>query len=131
MAMEWAAADFGFRSCPIFQIDILAVEEEYVALGPLRCYTEDPDSKTILAARKRPTHLHPNGPDLFSLLPPSTKVEWVWRTKNSHAVGVEKSCYRIEEIPETRNWILRLQEIQDAASAEGWKNTAWMRLGEE
>ena len=76
-AVEWAAADFGFRACPIFWVDILGANEEGVELGPLRCYFKDADAGTILAASKRPTQLHPKGPDPGTLLPPSTSVSWV------------------------------------------------------
>ena len=63
--------------CPIFRVDILGANEEGVELGPLRCYTKDADAGTILAASKRPTQLHPNGPDPGYLLPPSTSVSWI------------------------------------------------------
>ena len=46
-AIEWAAADFGFRACPIFRVDILGANEEGVELGPLRCFTKDADAGTL------------------------------------------------------------------------------------
>ena len=141
-AVEWAAADFGFRACPIFRVDILAADEEGVELGPLRCYTKDADASTILAASKRPTQLHPDGPDPETLLLPSTAVSWVWRTTKCHAVGKDVSAFHLHEVPEiaegrtistlsTRNREKRLQEIRDAASAEDWRRRAWARLEAE
>ena len=138
-AVEWAAAEFGFRACPIFRVDLLGVHEEVVELGPLRCYTKDADSNTVLAASKRPTQLHPNGPNPETLLPPSATVSWVWRTEKCHAVGREISTFRLHEVPEiaegraistlsTRNREKRLQGIRDAANAEEWRRRAWARL---
>ena len=59
-AILWAAGDFGFRSCPIFRVDILSADEEGVELGRLRCYTKDENARTILAACKKQTQLYPN-----------------------------------------------------------------------
>ena len=141
-AVEWAAADFGFRACPIFRVDILAADEEGVELGPLRCYTKDADASTILAASKRPTQLHPDGPNSETLLPSSAAVSWVWRTAKCHAVGKNVSAFHLHEVPEiaegrtistlsTRNREKRLQEIRDAASAEDWRRRAWKWLEAE
>ncbi|MEW8689065.1 MAG: hypothetical protein AB2556_24865, partial [Candidatus Thiodiazotropha sp.] len=99
-AVEWAPADFRFRLFPIFGVDILGANEEGVELGPLRCYTKDADAGTILAASKRPTQLHPNGPDPGILLPPSALVSWVWRANKCHAVGIETSAFHLHEVPE-------------------------------
>ncbi|KAK3792681.1 hypothetical protein RRG08_032318 [Elysia crispata] len=141
-AVEWAAADFGFRACPIFRVDILAADEEGVELGPLRCYTKDADASTILAASKRSTQLHPDGPNPETLLPSSAAVSWVWRTAKCHAVGKDVSAFHLHEVPEiaegrtistlsTRNREKRLQEIRDAASAEDWRRRAWKWLEAE
>ena len=62
-AVEWAAADFGLRACPVFGDDILGASEEGIELVPLRCYTKGSDLGTILAASKRLTQLHPNCPN--------------------------------------------------------------------
>ena len=139
---EWAAADFGFRACPIFRVDILAADEEGVELGPLRCYTKDADASTILAASKRATQLHPDGPNPETLLPSSAAVSWVWRTAKCHAVGKDVSAFHLHEVPEiaegrtistlsTRNREKRLQEIRGAASAEDWRQRAWKWLEAE
>lgn len=141
-AVEWAAAEFGFRACPIFRVDLLAVHEEGVELGPLRCYTKDADSNTVLAASKRPTQLHPKGPNPETLLPPCSTVSWVWRSKKCHAIGRDISDFRLHEVPDiaegraistlsTRNREKRLQGIRDAANAEEWRRRAWARLEEE
>lgn len=134
-AVEWAAAEFGFRAFPIFRVDILAVDKEGVELGPLRCYTKEADAKTVLAASKHPTQLHPNAPDPATLLPPSATVSWVWRQKKCQAVGKDISAFRLQEVPEiakersisslsTWNREKRLQEIRDAENAEVWKRKA-------
>ena len=141
-AVEWAAADFRFRACPIFRVDILGANVEGVELGPLRCYTKDADAGTNLVASKRPTQLHPNGPDPRILLPPSAMVSWVWRANKCHAVGIETSAFHLQEVPEiaqgraistlsTRNREKRLQHIRDSANAEGWRRRAWARLEAE
>ena len=132
MAVEWAAADFGFQACPIFRDDILGANEEGVELGLLRCHTKEADAGTILAASKRPTQLHPNGPDPGTLLPPSSSVSWVWRANKSQAIGREISAFRLQEVPEiaqgraistllTRSHEKRLQQIRDSANAEDWR----------
>ena len=141
-AVECAAADFGFRACPIFRVDILGANEEGVEQGPFRCYTKDADAGTNLVASKRPTQLHPNGPDPGILLPPSALVSWVWRANKCHAVGMETSAFHLQEVPEiaqgraistlsTRNRVKRLQHIRDSANAEGWRRRAWARLEAE
>lgn len=104
-AVLWAAADFGFRACPIFRVDILLADAEGVEIAPLRCYTKEADSKTILAASKRPTQLHTvpaEQPDLPTLLPPSDIVEWAWRTTKCHAIGNDVSAFHLREVPKNR-----------------------------
>ena len=98
-AVEWAAADFGFRACPIFRVDILGANEAGIKLGPLRCYSKDADAGTILVASKQPTQLHPNGLDSKTLLPRSTLVSWVWRANESQAIGGEISTFRLQKCP--------------------------------
>ncbi|EDO49458.1 predicted protein [Nematostella vectensis] len=117
-------------------------DKEGVELAPLRCYTKDADASTILAASKRPTQLHSDGPDPETLLPPSATVSWVWRTTKCHAVGKDVSAFYLHEVPKiaegraistlsTRNRENRLLEIRDAANAEAWKRRAWARLEAE
>ena len=94
------------------------------------------------AASKRPTQLHPNGPNPGILLPPSASVSWVWRANKCHAIGIETSTFRLQEVPEiaqdraistlsTRNRGKRLQQIRDSANAEDWRRRAWARLEAE
>ena len=135
-AVLWAAGDFGFQDCPIFRVDILAADEQGVELGPLRCYTKDKNARTILAASKKPTQLHPNGGDLSTLLPPTDKIVWEWRTKKCHAIGNDSSKYKLQEIQEiadqrkisalsTRNREKVLAEIRYARTVEEWKREKW------
>ena len=137
-AVEWAAGDFGFRACPIFRLDILAADEEGVVLGPLRCYTKDANARTILAASKKATQLHPNGPEPSLLLPTTKTVSWVWRTEKCQTMGRDVSRYQLLEVPEiakyrevfalsTRNREKRLQEIRDAQNAKEWRRTCRAR----
>ena len=137
-AVEWAAGDFGFRACPIFRLDILAADEEGVVLGPLRCYNKKADASTILAASKKPTQLHPKGPEPSLLLPTTKTVSWVWWTKKCQAIGRDVSRYQLLEVPEiaknrevfalsTRNREKRLQEIRDEQNAEEWRRTCRTR----
>ena len=137
-AILWAAGDFGFRNCPIFRVDILSADEEGVELGPLRCYTKDENARTILAASKKPTQLHPNGGDLSTLLPPTGKIVWEWRDKKCHAIGNDSSKYKLQEIQEiaeqrkipalsTRNREKVLAELRYASTVEEWKRENWQR----
>lgn len=137
-AVQWAAADFGFRSCPIFQVDILAADEEGVEIGPLRCFWKDKNTRTALAASKKPTQLHPNGGLLSVLLPATDKIEWEWRTKKCSAIGREPPRYKLREVPEiaqqrqisafsTRNPAKGLTELRYARTAEEWKRAHWRR----
>lgn len=131
-AISWAAADFGFRDCPIFRVDILSADEEGVELGPLRCYAKDKNARTILAAAKKPTQLHPNGGDLSTLLPPTDKISWEWRDKKCQTVGKASSKYKLQEIQEiaekrkisalsTRKREKALAELRYASTVEEWK----------
>ena len=131
-AILWAAGDFGFRDCPIFRVDILSADEEGVELGPLRCYTKDENARTILAASKKPTQLHPNGGDLSTLLPPTDKIVWEWRDKRCQTIGKASSKYKLQEIQEiaeqrkisalsTRKREKALAEIRYAGTVEEWK----------
>ena len=135
-AVLWAAGDFGFRDCPIFRVDILAADEQGVELGPLRCYAKDKNARTILAASKKPTQLHPNGGDLSTLLPPTDKIVWEWRTKKCHAIGNDSSKYKLQEIQEiadqrkisalsTRNREKVLADLRYARTVEEWKREKW------
>ena len=137
-AVQWAAADFGFRSCPIFRLDILAADEDGVEIGPLRCFWKDKNTRTVLAASKKPTQLHPNGGPLSVLLPATDKIEWEWRTKKCSAIGREPPRYKLQEAPEiaqqrqisalsTRNRAKVLAELQYARTAEEWKRAHWQR----
>ena len=128
-AVSWAVGDFGFRSCPIFRIDILANDVDNIELAPLRCYTKNSDSKTILAASKMPTQLHEDAPDPAILLPETPYISWIWRKKKSHAIGVEQSDFGIQEV-ETKRQIstlskagreARMQSIADALFAHEWR----------
>ena len=97
-AIEWAMSDFALRRCPIFLAEILAVDGEDVSFAPLRCYTKD--APTILCASTRPCELHTNGPNLQELLPPARVVEWVWRTRKTHKIGVDPPSCDLVEVPE-------------------------------
>lgn len=131
--MQWAAADFGFRVCPIFRLDILKADKEGVLLGPLRCYYKETDNFTFLATSKRPTKLHPNGVKPSMLLPVRKTVSWIfWRTKKCHSVGMDVSQFQLREAPEmaqnrkvfvlsARNREKRIQEIQESQNAEEWR----------
>lgn len=44
-AVEWTIAEFGFRVCEIFRIDIQAKTETGVVFAPLRMYTKFEDTK--------------------------------------------------------------------------------------
>lgn len=140
--VEWAAADFGFRACPIFRLDIVGVNEEGVEMAPLRAYTKGANSNTVLAANRKPTQLHPNGADISAILPPSKTVSWVWRTKKCHALGRNKSVFDLQETPEiareqevynlsTRNREKRIQEIWEAAQEENWRKKVLFSFEEE
>ena len=137
-AVQWAAADFGFRSCPIFRVDILAADDKGVELGPLRCFWKDENARTVLAASKKPTQLHPNGGPLPVLLPATDKIEWEWRTKKCSAIGREPPRYELQEVSEiaqwrrisafsTRNRASILAEPRYASTVEEWKRAHWQK----
>ena len=135
-AILWAMGDFGFRNCPIFHTEILSLETD-IQLSNLQCYTKD--SKTILCASRRPTQLHPNAEDPSKLLPPTPTVEWEWRKKKCHAIGVDLPTYSLQEVPEIaakRNISLlstkqrgeKLVYLLEEQSAEEWKRRTWEKL---
>lgn len=137
-AILWAAGDFGLRNCPIFRVDIQSADKVGVELGPLRCYMKDANARTILAASKKPTQLHPNGVDPSTLLPPTEIIEWVWRSKKCHAIGNDFSKYPLQEVQEiaekreisalsTRNREKLLAEVWFAQGIEEWKRALWQR----
>ena len=97
-AIDWSMSDFALRGCPIFLAEILAVDGEDVVFAPLRCNTKD--APTILCASTRPCELHTNGPNLQELLPPTRVVEWAWRTRKTHRIGVEPPSCDLLEVPE-------------------------------
>ena len=126
-AVQWMASNFGFRRCPIFRIDILDADEEKIYFGPLRCYTKD--APTILSRCNRPTQKN-TGPDPKQFLPETNTICWQWRDrKPSHAIGVEKIEWPIDEIDtdrcistlSTKARRRKLLEIQDAAEAAKWQ----------
>lgn len=134
-SVQWAAGDFGFRACPIFRLDILSADKKGVFLSPLRCYNKKEDASTILASSKKPTQLHPNGPEPSLFLPPTKRVSWVWRTKKCHAIGREFSRYKITEVPEIaknrevftlsiKKREKRIQEIQEEKTQKNGKEHA-------
>lgn len=53
-AVQWAMADFGFRRCPIFRVDVLEANQEGVQIGPLCCYMKPTAAPTILSTAKKP-----------------------------------------------------------------------------
>ena len=141
-AIEWSIGDFGFRNCPIFRVDILAIEEKEIVLGPLRCYAKDGNAKTILTATKRPTQLHMDADDPSLYLPPTKYVEWEWRKSKSQAIGRGTPAYRVEETPaiaekrqiatnSTKTREKRLQEIEDATLALEWKMSMEKQIAKE
>ncbi|KAK3734420.1 hypothetical protein QZH41_003615, partial [Actinostola sp. cb2023] len=96
-SVEYAISAFGFRSCPLYYIEILATEP-HILLAPLRCYTKEADAKTILARAKYPMQTHLSARDPTSVLPTGKHIEWVWRTKKTKAIGIEKIPFPILEI---------------------------------
>lgn len=138
-AIEWAITEFGWRSCPIFRIDILATTDSTVRLGTLRAYTKAADTQTYLSASKRPCQLHTNAPNIESYLPSTEFVSWKWRTKKCHAIGKDKPTWNIQEIPEiagsrhistlsTRNRLQHLLELRDAKDKETWKRSMLAKM---
>jgi len=127
-SVEYAISAFGFRSCPIYHIEILATEP-HILLAPLRCYTKEPDAKTILARSKYPMQVHLSARDPTSVLPTGKHIEWMWRTKKTKSIGEEKIPFPILEI-ETESTISllsrrdrcnRQQDIRDLVFEENWQ----------
>ena len=111
-AMRWAMADFGLRRCPIFEVEILGVEEDEILFSSLRCFHKD--APTTLVAWNKPCELHPNAPDAGQLLPPTEHLECVWRRRKvCNRIGVERpSCELVElpALPRPRHCRIWLQE---------------------
>ena len=131
--IRWAMGDYGFRNCPIFHAEILSADKENgILLSDLQCYTKDNESKTILAACRRPMQIHKDTQDPSILLPPTKTIEWEWRTKKGHTIGTELSKYTLQEIPEiaqqrtisllsTRNREEKLLQIAEEQYGEEWR----------
>ena len=128
-AIQWMMADFGFRRCPIFLVEVLEVHDDEVVFSDLRCFFKD--APTILAASRRPCQLHPGATDPATLLPPAEHVEWAWRDKKMAAIGKEFPSCELVEMPEiaaqrllstlsTRNRARRLEEILEATERQEW-----------
>lgn len=129
-AIQWTMADFGLRNYPIFQTEILGVEDEGVVFAPLRCYTKD--GSTILATHNKPCEMHPGAPDPRELLPSTTHVEWRWRARKPKKIGSERPSCELVEVPEvaegrslstlsTRNRLQRLCELVEAERRLDWE----------
>ena len=122
-------ADFGFRNCPIFLVEILGVENNEVEFSEVYCFQKN--APTILAASRRPFQLHPGAPE-----PPNAP-------SSNRACGVglapkKGACNRngtpscpLWEVPEiaanrrlstlsTRNRALRLEEILEERARLEW-----------
>jgi len=109
-SVDYAISAFGFRSCPIYHIEILATEP-HILLAPLRCYTKEANTKTILARSKHPMQVHPFARDPTLVLPTGKHIEWMWREKKTKAIGVEKIPFPFVEI-ETDSKISLLSKKQ-------------------
>ena len=123
-SIVWTIAEFGFRRCPIFRIDVASLDP--IEILPLRCYTKD--SPTILAESTMPTRLHKDAPRIEFYLPSTEYVEWQWRTKKAQTIGVEKSPFEVFEVPSSRKISFlskkkrqkRMEEIADALEGDKW-----------
>ena len=96
-AVQLAAADFGFCCCPIFRVEVLLVDKTGVEIGPLRCYTKRADTKTILAASKKPTQRHRGAVNPNTLLPETEYTSWIWCEKELQDWEL-KDCIEIHPI---------------------------------
>ena len=120
----WTIAEFGFRRCPIFRIDILSLDP--IEMAPLRCYTKD--APTVLAESTMPMRVHKDAQPIDDFLPPTDYVEWVWRRKKPQSIGVEKSTWEIFEISSDRKVSFlskrkrekRMRDIEDALEGNKW-----------
>ena len=135
-AIDWSIGDFGFRNCPIFFAEILLVEEDTFHISNLQCYTKNKNTKTILAACRKPTQVRKTTLDPKEYLPSTDTIEWTWRkTKCCNAIGVEASKYTFQEMPEiaakrsvsllsTRKREYVLEQIEEELQTELWKEKA-------
>ena len=124
-AIEWTMADFALRRCPIFFSEICKEKDGVVEFSPLRCFSKD--APTILCAANRPCELHIDGPNLEEKMPPTSKLEWCWRTQKVQRIGVALPSCELVEVPmelegrqlsklSTRNRLSRLEELEEANS---------------
>lgn len=120
----WAMAEFGFRRCPIFRIDVASLDP--IEILPLRCYTKD--APTILVYSSMPTKLHKDAPEIEEYLPSTEYIEWQWRTRKVQTIGVAKSPWELLEVPSNReisflskrNRQKRLEDVADALEGDKW-----------
>ena len=123
-SVRWTMAEFGFRRCPIFRVDVSSLDP--IEIEPLRCYTKD--GPTTLAESNKPTRVHSNAPRIEFFLPSTKYIEWQWRTKKMQNIGMEKSSIDILEVPSDREISFlskrkrqqRLEDLQDAIEGDRW-----------
>ena len=107
-------ADFGYRNCPIFQVEILGVENDEVEFSGVCCFQKN--APTILAASRRPWQLRPGAPDPKTLLPLTEHVEWVCPLWEIPEIAANREISTLS----TRNRAVRLEEILDEKTKLEW-----------
>ena len=128
-AIHWMMADFDYRNCPIFLVEILGLENNEVLFSGVRCFQKN--APTILAASRRPCQMHPGAPDPKTLLPSTEHVEWAWREEKMSAIGKQRPSCPLWEMPEiaanremstlsTRHRAVRLEEILEEKTKLEW-----------
>ena len=123
-SVRWTMAEFGFRRCPIFRVDVSSLDP--VEIEPLRCYTKD--GPTTLVESNKPTRVHSNAPKIEFFLPNTKYIEWQWRTKKMQNIGMEKSSIDILPVPSDRkiSFLSKrkrqqyLENLEDAIEGDRW-----------
>jgi hypothetical protein len=101
-AVQWTIAEFGFRQCPIFRIDILSTTTSEVEIGKLQCYTKN--GETTLAPSTKPTKVYKVFQNnLQKFLPSTDTVLWSMRTKKLGTVGQIPPRCAVQEVSTIRN----------------------------
>jgi hypothetical protein len=97
----WTIAEFGFRHCPIFRIDILSTTDTDVDIGKLQCYTKTGD--TTLASSTKPTKAYKDVQNnLQEFLPETDTILWKFRNKKIQSIGTAKQKCPLISVDTTR-----------------------------
>ena len=135
----WAISDFGFKMVPIYRADILEYTSEKIRISPLKCYTKEKNSTTLLVPCNKPGRVVKDALniDIAEYLPSTEFIKWEWRIKKLASSNDRKPAGDILEIPNlTENKKISLlslaqREKRNAELEEARKKTEWLHQTEK